>query len=228
MKINKIIKDEVDSLIALGSELVQKASVSDSHLEGNDIAQVSLWVTRLGQVIRNLYGENSQHFENYHKTISLEHFYTIHSYYYNHISQLYGIVLAIKHDIKHDLLINIKYLLQAEIFADFLEIGEHLLNGGYKDAAAITIGTVLENGLKKLCEKNDIPIIKPNGSPKTIDPLNTELAKRGVYSQLMQKQITSWAHIRNKAAHGEYDEYDKKQVEMMLLFVRNFSEEYLV
>jgi hypothetical protein len=61
----------------------------------------------------------------------------------------------------------------------------------------------------------------------TIEPLNTELAKNNVYSKLVQKQITSWAHIRNKAAHGEYGEYDKAQVEIMLLFVQGFSEQHL-
>ena len=128
---------------------------------------------------------------------------------------------------ENDLLGNIKGLLQADIFADFLEIGEHLLAEGYKDAAAVTIGAVLEDGLRKLCDKNGIDTMRPNGSRLTIDPLNTELAKQAVYSKLTQKQVTSWAHIRNKAAHGEYDEYDKSQVKMMLLFVQGFAEQHL-
>jgi hypothetical protein len=49
-------------------------------------------------------------------------------------------------------------------------------------------------------------------------------AKRDIYSKLFQKHITSWAHIRNKSAHGEYGE---TQVEKMLLFVQGFSEQYL-
>jgi hypothetical protein len=42
---------------------------------------------------------------------------------------------------------------------------------------------------------------------------------------LVQKQITTWAHVRNKAAHGEYDEYTKDQVQMMLIFVQGFVAE---
>ncbi len=227
MKIDTVVKKEIESLVGLGSTIVQKASRSDSGIEGSDLAEVSSWVTRLGQIIRKLYGEKSQHFENYNRAISIDGFYTIHSNWYGHISQVQGIALAVKHDIENDLLVTIKGLLQAEIFADFLEIGEHLLNEGYKDAAAVTIGAVLEDGLRKLCDKNGLQTIKPNGSPMTIEPLNAELAKNNVYSKLVQKQITSWAHIRNKAAHGEYDEYDKAQVEMMLLFVQGFSEQHL-
>jgi len=227
MQVSNVIKSEIDSLIDMGAAILQKASRADSRFEGDDLAEVSSWVTRLGQLLRKLYGEKSQHYENFNRAISTEGFYLIHSNWYGHISQVQGIALTVKHDIKNDLLTSIKGLLQAEIFADFLEIGEHLLSEGYKDAAAVTIGAVLEDGLRELCKKNNIDIAKPNGAPLTIEPLNTELAKHEVYSKLVQKQVTSWAHIRNKAAHGQYDEYDKPQVEMMLLFVQGFAEQHL-
>lgn len=225
--IDNIIKKEIDSLVDLGNKIVQQASRSDSGFEGNDLVNVSSWVTRLGQLIRKLYGENSQHFSNYNAAISTENFYNIHSNWYGHISQVQGIALTVKHDIENDLLGSIKGLLQADLFADFLEIGEHLLKEGYKDAAAVTIGAVLEDGLRKLCDKSGIATTKPNGSPMTIEPLNAELVKQNIYSKLVQKQVTSWAHIRNKAAHGEYDEYNKEQVEMMLLFVQGFADQHL-
>lgn len=224
---DKVIKKEIDLLVSLGDKIVQQASSADSGFEGNDLVNVSSWVTRLGQLIRKLYGENSQNFDNYNAAISIDNFYNIHRNWYGHISQLQGIALAVKHDIENDLLGSIKGLLQADLFADFLEIGEHLLEEGYKDAAAVTIGAVLGDGLRKLCNKNEIKTIKPNGSPMTIDPLNAELAKKNIYSKLVQKQVTSWAHIRNKAAHGEYEEYNKEQVKMMLLFVQGFAGQHL-
>ncbi|WP_045465483.1 hypothetical protein [Vibrio hyugaensis] len=227
MKVSNVVQKEIDSLVSLGSKIVEKASVARSRFEGEDLAEVSSWVTRLGQLVKKLYGESSQHYKNYSEAISTDNFYAIHSNWYGHISQVQGIALTVKHDIENDLLSDIRGLLQAEIFGNFLEIGEHLLNEGYKDAAAVTIGAVLEDGLRELCKKNEIGTTKPNGSPMTIEPLNTELAKHEIYSKLVQKQVTSYAHIRNKAAHGQYEEYDKSQVEMMLLFVQNFSEQHL-
>lgn len=227
MQVNIVIKNEINSLIDIGTAIVQKASKAGSRFEGNDIAEVSAWVTRLGQLLKKLYGEKSQHYENFSKAILTDGFYVIHSKWYNHIAQLHGIALTVKHDIENDLLSSIKGLLQAEIFANFLEIGEHLLSEGYKDAAAVTIGAVLEDGLRELCKKNNIEITKPTGAPLSIEPLNAELAKNEVYSKLVQKQVTSWAHIRNKAAHGQYNEYNKSEVEMMLLFVQSFAEQYL-
>ena len=227
MELSKTVKTEISSLIDTGEKILQKASRADSSFEGSDLVEVSLWVTRLGQLLRKLYGENSQHYANFDRAISIDNFYIIHSDLYVHVSQVQGIALTVKHDIENDLLGSIKGLLQAEIFANFLEIGEHLLSEGYKDAAAVTIGAVLEDGLRELCKKNNIAITNPKGSPLTIDPLNVELAKNEVYSKLTQKQITSWAHIRNKAAHGQYDEYDKSEVKMMLLFVQGFAEQHL-
>ncbi len=227
MHIDNVIKKEIDSLVDLGEEITQQASSSHDGLEGNNLANVASWITRLGELIRKLYGKNSQYFDNYNAAISIDGFYDIRRNWHKHISPVQGFAKAVKHDIETGLLVDIKGLLQADLFSDFLEMSEHLLNEGYKDAAAVIIGAVLEDGLRKLCNKNGIETIKPNGSPMTIDFLNIELAKKNVYKKLTQKQITSWAHIRNKAAHGEYEEYTKEEVKMMLLYVQSFADEHL-
>jgi len=139
-----------------------------------------------------------------------------------------GIANTVKHDYEKGLLSNLRALLQADIFADFLEMGEYLLNEGYKDAAAVIIGAVLEDSLRKLCDKHGIATTNNKGKPLTIEPLNIALTNSNIYSKLVQKQISSWAHIRNKAAHGEYKEYSHQEVKMMLLFVQNFAEQYLM
>ncbi len=226
-KVEEIIKKEIDDLVNIGNLIINKAMSLDSGMKGNELAEVTSWVTRLGQLIRKLYGTESQQFSNYTLALNTSNFYYIHSEWNDHISQMCGIALSMKHDCENGLLVNIRTLLQADIFADFLEMGEYLLREGYKDAAAVIIGAVLEDSLRKLCDKEGISTIKENGKSLTIDPLNSALAKAEVYSKLNQKQITTYAHIRNKAAHGEYSEYDKGQVEMMLLFVQGFADQYL-
>ncbi|MEA2066232.1 MAG: hypothetical protein U9Q18_06845 [Caldisericota bacterium] len=226
-KMEEIIKNEIDNLVDVGNKIVNKAISIGSEMEGKELAEVTSWVTRLGQLIRKLYGTDSQQFSNYTQALNTKNFYFIHSNWSAQISQMLGIAISVKHDYEKGLLVNIRALVQADIFADFLEMGEYLLKKGYKDAATVIIGTVLEDSLRKLCDKNGISTNGGNGIPLTIDPLNAALAKADVYSKLVQKQITTWAHVRNKAAHGEYQEYDKNQTEMMLLFVQNFAEQYL-
>ncbi|MBC8199351.1 MAG: hypothetical protein H8E80_04805 [Desulfobacteraceae bacterium] len=227
MKVNEIMEKEIDDLSAEGNKILSKALTLGDDMKGQDLSNVSSWVTRLGQLIRQLYGTKSQQFAVYSSALETHAFWTIHSNYHDQISQLVGVATSIKHDYEKGLLNNIRSLIQADIFSDFLEMGEYLLSEGYKDAAAVIIGAVLEDGLKKLCERNGIPILRENGRPLTIEPLNRALSTAKVYNKLIQKQITTWAHIRNKAAHGEYDEYNKPQVEMMLIFVQNFTSDYL-
>jgi hypothetical protein len=226
-KLDARISTEIDDLVATGQKLNELITHSDSGMKGEQLAQISMWVTRLGQLVRRLYGEQSQHSVSYKSAHESPNFYNLHSNHYHHFTQMLGIAQAVKHDIANGLLVDLKSLAQGEVFADFLDMGEHLLNGGYKDAAAVIIGTVLEDGLRRLSVRLGLPTASDEGKSITIDPLNNQLAKHNAYSKLVQKQITTWAHVRNKAAHGEYAEYTKEQVQMMLVFVQSFTAEYL-
>ena len=106
-------------------------------------------------------------------------------------------------------------------------MAEHLLTEGYKDASAVLLGGVLEDSLRKLAVSKGVSIFSSVGKPLTIDPLNAALAKAGAYNALVQKQVTTWANLRNDAAHGQFTKYDAEQVRQMLLFVQKFCSDYL-
>ena len=44
-------------------------------------------------------------------------------------------------------------LVHGDMFGDCLEMSDHLLDAGYKDAAAVLAGSILEVHMKKLCGK---------------------------------------------------------------------------
>ncbi len=119
-----------------------------------------------------------------------------------------GILLAARDEMIGGWTITARGIVSAEIFSDFLEMANHLLTEGYKDAAAVMIGSVLEEHLRQLCRKAgiDIEIVKPSGdkTPKKADTMNADLAKQGVYGVLDQKNVTAWLDLRHKAAHGKY------------------------
>lgn len=134
-----------------------------------------------------------------------------------------GILKAIKNEIEGGWLITMKGLISAEILSDFIEMSDHLLKEGYKDAASVMIGSVLEEHLRQLCTKNAIPTSDPKtGRPKKADLLNSELGNTAIYNKLDQKNVTAWLDLRNKAAHGNYGEYNQQQVEFMLHAVTEF------
>ena len=136
-----------------------------------------------------------------------------------------GILSAAREELAGGWLSTTKGLISAEIFSDFLEMAQHLLDEGYKDPAAVMAGSVLEEHLRQLCQKHSIPTeITKQGrpQPKKADALNADLAKKQVYDKLDQKQVTTWLDLRNKAAHGKYQEYTKEQVSLMLQSLSNF------
>lgn len=151
---------------------------------------------------------------------------------YDDISKVYlasetaaGILRALRQDFDRGYLQRIDDILRAETFSDFLEMAEYLLNEGYKDPAAVLIGGVLEEKLKKLCQKHDIAtnfLKEGREIPKRAESLNSELGNHGIYNRGEQKQVTAWLDIRNNAAHSHYDAYSKEQVALRLLGIREF------
>ena len=225
--VSRALKTEIDDLVELGKRLAKNAATRGNYPGADEVALTSTWVARIGQVIRKLYPADNQHQMNYETTLKEKDFYRNHSNHYAHIGVIAGIIAAVQHEFDKGLLFDVKQLIRADIFADFLEMAEYLLAENYKDAAAVIIGSVLEDSLRKLANVNHISTLTAKGTMLTLEPLNVELAKANVYDKLIQKQITSWGDLRNKAAHGRYNEYDKTQVEMMLLFVQKFCSDYL-
>jgi hypothetical protein len=113
-------------------------------------------------------------------------------------------------------------LVRADLFDDFLQISDHLLEQGYKDAAAVLAGGVLEEHLRKLCERLGIEILVSD-KPKPASRMNDEIAARAGYSKLDAKNVTAWLGLRNSAAHGKYSEYTAEQVKVMILGIRELT-----
>jgi hypothetical protein len=104
-------------------------------------------------------------------------------------------------------------------------MADFLVKEGYKDAAAVMGGGVLESHIHQMCIKNNIPIdhlVNGQTQNKRADRLNDDLAGANVYSKLDQKNVKAWLDLRNKAAHAEYDQYTFGQVSLLLQSIRDF------
>ena len=145
------------------------------------------------------------------------------------VPPIYGILKPLKSAIDGGYLDSYKERIHASIFTDFLEMAEYLLEEGFKDAAAVIIGGVLEEHLRKLCIKNNISIefidSKKRERAKKASKMNDDLSKN-VITKTQQKTITGWLSLRNNAAHGKYDEYSQREVELMLSSVTDFMSRF--
>lgn len=140
----------------------------------------------------------------------------------NQMPYLAGVLRAMRADFTAGYDRALTELVHADVFADLLEMADELQTKGYKDAAAVIGGSVLEEHLRKLVLKAAMAVTKDDGSPKKADTLNNELAMANIYNRLQQKSVTAWLDLRNKAAHGEYAAYDAAQVTALIRDVREF------
>jgi hypothetical protein len=139
------------------------------------------------------------------------------------IRRLAGVLKALRSDYEAGRILTIQQRIHSDVFSDFLEMAEYLIEDeGLKDPAAVLAGSVLEEHLRKLCDKHSITL-----PPKaTINPVNAELKRAGVYTTNESKQIDAWAGLRNSAAHGKRDEYSGEQVKLMIQGIRLFLSSY--
>ena len=140
---------------------------------------------------------------------------------------------ALKDDFEKGFLGNLLLDVEAELTADYMGQAEGLLTEDHSGKfdhvpAAVLSGAVLEKALRSLCILQQPPIstIKTNGEPKTLDPLISDLRKAAVFNEAKAKQLRVWAAIRNHAAHGEFDQFGRTDVEDMIRGIKTFLSEY--
>jgi hypothetical protein len=215
MKDSDILK-RLNYVTALGNEAIANQERSDFRWYVPAAFWSAFRAAGLNLIVY-IYGTNSPYYTSFQTDVNQS--------YVDNIESGINILKCIKYEIDNGWLGSFKSLIAAEVFSSFLEMSEHLLHEGYKDAAAVMIGSVLEEHLRQLCiiYKVTTTILKGDDEvAKKADTLNGELKKADAYGLIQQKLVTAWLGLRNSAAHGKYEEYTKAQVELMYSGVLNF------
>ena len=116
---------------------------------------------------------------------------------------------------------------QLDVVSDLLEQAHDLLENGQVHAAApaVIIGATLEEFLRNWVEAEGIDL---GGKRPSLDAYCKLLREAELITKQDVKDITSWAGIRNHAAHGEWEQIsDKNRIRLMLegvnLFLRRYT-----
>lgn len=211
---------QLDDILNDYIRIKSKAQYDD--LSGNTtIEEITTVLTKSKAAIVRIVGEKSEYYKDTESTLKRTNIPQG-----TKLRNIIGTVTALKSDLQNDYLKSFSDIIQSEVFSDYLEMAEHLLNEGYKDPSAVLVGSTLEVHLRELCVKQNIDIEVTNNKniliPKKADLMNADLAKAGVYSTAYQKQIIAWLGIRNSAAHGQYSNYSKEEISLMLQGIRQF------
>jgi hypothetical protein len=207
---------QLDAVLDYASELEKRSEHNDwSGLREADLSRLITMATAAVERIAGKSSSYSRQFEQLCQPISKNP---------GRVAQRsVGIVKALRSDVDAGFIQTVVELAHADVFADFLEMAEHLLGSNYKDAAAVISGSALEAHIRKLCQKAGISTIVPTTeNPKKADEMVSDLQKSGSITPIEAKSIRSWLGLRNSAAHGNYTEYLKEEVTLMIAGIQGF------
>jgi hypothetical protein len=202
---------QIDDLLGHFDE-AKRAAQYDDFSGGLPDEELTAIATRLLAGIKRLSGADSEYTR---RALALEG----HEAYL--VQQLGGILHGFRGDVEAGYTSSLVELVHAEVFADFLEMASELQRSGFKDAAAVIAGSTLEEHLRKLAAKAQLPTTGSKGEPLKASRLNDAL-KGPVYNPLQHRAVQGWLDIRNAAAHGHYGEYEHQQVAALIQGVTDF------
>jgi hypothetical protein len=118
-------------------------------------------------------------------------------------------------DIKKGLLSSMLDAARGETFDDFLDHAQDYLNRNLKQEAGVIAGVVFEDTIRRICEKHQI--VQKSIS---LEDLINALVKNVVISQLKAKRAKASSHVRTKATHAQWDEFELEDVKATIEFTR--------
>jgi hypothetical protein len=225
MKIDQKILDRFNILIEDGKELVKTPQKVPQFVDkrfGEVYVPISIQAAKLESdgcfLLKQVFGENSDYYQRFKAVFA--------SVTVKNFEVCLGLIQSAKEVYEQGYLFDLHQRITADVFDDFLERAVYLLESGDYQAAAVITGIVLEDALRKMCDREGI--IFPDKPKPTINTYNTELYKKTVYDKLTFKQVDVLGTLRNHAAHGEWGKFEKSHVEKMIPDVRDFMTKYFV
>jgi hypothetical protein len=137
----------------------------------------------------------------------------------NAIAQLLGALLS---DSDAGLLGNFADQIRAETFDDFLDQAEAYLKSDRKVESGVIAGVVFEDAVRRVYRNQG----HDDKDCKLEDLINT-LARDGIISGQQSKQAKVAAHVRTKATHAQWDEFDLQGVTNTIQITRLLLREHL-
>jgi hypothetical protein len=121
--------------------------------------------------------------------------------------------------IEYGLLATVADKARAETFDNFLDHAKNYLKENQKNEAGVISGVVFEDSLRRVCRKYG-----KNDKDEKIDNLISYLTKNDFISQTKAKRARVAAHVRTKATHAQWGEFDINDVQVTI----DFTEELIL
>ena len=216
-----------DSLISEGRNLLDSARESAPGQKMPDVEKLIEWRTKAATLLTRVVPKGHVHREAAEGLSKLQPS-------YEPLQVAVSLLRGVKDDLDKGFLDDLSTCIEAEIAADYMGQAEHLLVEGHRGKfdhvpAAVLAGAVLEKALHTLCDQQQppVPLKGSKGEFKSLAPLIDGLKKAGAFNEARSKQLRAWADLRNLAAHGEFTQFKRNDVEAMISGINNFLADFL-
>jgi uncharacterized protein YutE (UPF0331/DUF86 family) len=133
-----------------------------------------------------------------------------------------GILEALAVDLKAGLLNKFEYIILGISFDNFLDHAADFHRADKKQEAAVLVGVVLEDTIRKIAEKHGLRAKGPS-----LELLIDELVKLNVLTPVKAKRVKAYAGTRNRALHADWEAFDIRDVGEMIMGIRELIENVL-
>lgn len=147
-----------------------------------------------------------------------QHGYVIHSA----VGEMAAILRALELDVDAGLIASVANQASAEVFDDFLDHAIAYLSHQRKNEAGVIAGVVFEDTLRRICRNLDM---EEKGI--SLDALISQLSSRGEFTPVKAKRARVAAHVRTKATHAQWDEFEPNDVRATIDFTKEIIESKL-
>ena len=138
------------------------------------------------------------------------------------VGEVTVILQSLLSDINNGLLSSVENQTKALVFDDFLDHAKAYSKQKMKNESGVISGVVFEDTLRNICRNNGI-----EESGVKLDQLITELTKLEVITQIKAKRARVATHVRTKATHAQWDEFELSDVKTTIDFTEELINENL-
>jgi len=112
------------------------------------------------------------------------------------------------------------------IFIEIEKANRKIFEEKEKDEGARILRIVLEKVIQKIAQKNNFSIFNNNHKEEKASILNDKLKESKVFNKIQWEENKTYLAIGNNASHGDYGDYDIKQVENFYKYLQTLFNDF--
>lgn len=211
MNITDAIQRRIDELLVQAKDLTRGNEHGQVHSEPHRY-QCAAWIAASANIVTTLCPDFLNSYRLHFSRVVAQ---GANLCAHEQVGELSAVLEALAKDAKSGLLSSLTDHVRAETFGSFLDHAVAYANDQMKQEAGVIAGVVLEDTIRRICKKRQLP-----EAGIKLDQLITDLVKAGALSDLKAKRARAAAHVRTKATHAQWDDFDLNDVTSCIAFIR--------